>query len=228
MRISIGLLTYRANVRKLGVSGLLEESRRAEPRDAYFWVLEGKEPMGADATLCGFVVSNLVCDAAPETWRLVKGEFPMAVDSPRPLRGHRRDPLNLYVPNPSTSPTRSTPHDLSRSLRSRLSAMMHFLATLLALFATASAVASNAPVDGAPNSNLTVSVDSALASNPTATSSVSTDTGSTEGLADDIAPVMADPVDCNWPSPRDQYCSMASLFPRSPLHHSQLTLGEVY
>ncbi|KAK7187765.1 hypothetical protein DPSP01_010813 [Paraphaeosphaeria sporulosa] len=76
--------------------------------------------------------------------------------------------------------------------------MMHFLTILLALLATASALASDASVSGAVNSNLT------------ALSSASKDPGFTEGLAGDIAPVMADPVDCNWPSPRDQYCSKCS------------------
>ncbi|KAK7187764.1 hypothetical protein DPSP01_010812 [Paraphaeosphaeria sporulosa] len=109
MRLVIGLLAYRANVRKLyeqgagrfsdaetralirdvwgGVSGLLGESRRAAPRDACFWVLGGKEPTEADATLFGFVVSNLVCDAAPETRELLKGEFPVVVEYAERIHG---------------------------------------------------------------------------------------------------------------------------------------------
>lgn len=102
MRVVIGLLAYRANVRKMyeqgagrlsdaemralirevwdGVSALLEESRRMAPRDECFWVLGGKEPTEADATVFGFVVGNLVCDAAPDTRRLLKGEFPVVVE----------------------------------------------------------------------------------------------------------------------------------------------------
>ncbi|KAF2443205.1 hypothetical protein P171DRAFT_433511 [Karstenula rhodostoma CBS 690.94] len=109
MRLVIGLLAYRANVRKLyeqgagrfsdaesralvrdvwgGVSGLLEESRRTAPRDGCFWVLGRKEPTEADATVFGFVVSNLVCDAAPDTRRLLKGEFPVVVEYAERIHG---------------------------------------------------------------------------------------------------------------------------------------------
>lgn len=102
MRIVIGLLAYRANVSKMyeqgcgrfsdeetrdmvrdmwsGVSGMLEESRRKARGDECFWVLGGREPTEADATLFGFVVSNLVCDAAPTTRKLLKEEFPVCVE----------------------------------------------------------------------------------------------------------------------------------------------------
>jgi glutathione S-transferase len=109
MRVVIGLLAYRANVRKLyeqgsgrfsdaetralirdvwaGVSGMLEESRRKTPGKDCFWVLGGEEPTEADATVFGFVVSNLVCDAAPETRKLLKDEFPVVVEYAERIHG---------------------------------------------------------------------------------------------------------------------------------------------
>ncbi|KAJ4359903.1 uncharacterized protein N0V89_000460 [Didymosphaeria variabile] len=102
MRVLIGLLAFRANVNKFyeqgagrfsdaetralikdvwaGVSGLLEESRRKAHGGECFWVLGGKEPTEADATVFGFVVSNLVCDAAPETRGLLKEDFGVCVE----------------------------------------------------------------------------------------------------------------------------------------------------
>ncbi|KAL1594331.1 hypothetical protein SLS60_010090 [Paraconiothyrium brasiliense] len=102
MRVLIGLLAYRANVNRLygqgagrfsdaetraliedvwsGVSRLLEDSRRKAGDGECFWVLGGQEPTEADATVFGFVVSNLVCDAAPDTRRLLKGDFEICVE----------------------------------------------------------------------------------------------------------------------------------------------------
>lgn len=102
LRIVIGNLVYRANVRKMyeqgcgrfsdaevrafvreiwdGVNGLLGESRRTAKGEGCFWVLGGPEPTEADATVFGFVVSTLVCDAAPESRQLVKSEFPDVVE----------------------------------------------------------------------------------------------------------------------------------------------------
>ncbi|KAJ4292055.1 hypothetical protein N0V90_009954 [Kalmusia sp. IMI 367209] len=102
IRLLVGILAYRANVRRLyeqgsgrfsypeirafireiwiGVNGLLEESRRKASGDECFWVLGGAEPSEADATVYGFVVSVLVCDAGPESRDLLKNEFPVILD----------------------------------------------------------------------------------------------------------------------------------------------------
>ncbi|KAF2242443.1 hypothetical protein BU26DRAFT_524558 [Trematosphaeria pertusa] len=102
MRVVIGVLAYRGNVRKLhdqgtgrftdaeirglikevweGVNGMLEESRRRGKQGECFWVLGGDEPTEADATVFGFVVSVLVCDAGPESRELIKKEFPVVVE----------------------------------------------------------------------------------------------------------------------------------------------------
>ncbi|KAF2676409.1 hypothetical protein K458DRAFT_322126 [Lentithecium fluviatile CBS 122367] len=102
MRVIIGILAYRGNVRKLhdqgtgrftdaeiralirevweGISGMLEDSmRKAKDRDC-FWILGGNEPTEADATVFGFIASVLVCDAGPESRALVKEEFPVLVE----------------------------------------------------------------------------------------------------------------------------------------------------
>ncbi|KAF1976181.1 hypothetical protein BU23DRAFT_551665 [Bimuria novae-zelandiae CBS 107.79] len=110
LRVVIGNLAYRANLRKFydhgagrfsddetrafvkeiwsGVGALLEESKRNVKGDVCFWVLGGKEPTEADATVFGFAVSTLVCDAAPESRELVKMEFPVVVEYAE--RIHRR------------------------------------------------------------------------------------------------------------------------------------------
>ena len=102
LRVVIGNLAYRGNVRKMyeqgsgrfsdaeisafveeiwaGVSGILEESRRGVKEDDCFWVLGGQEPTEADSTVFGFVISMLVCDAAPQTRALVKSKFPVVVE----------------------------------------------------------------------------------------------------------------------------------------------------
>lgn len=102
LRVLVGILAYRANVRKLydqgtgrfsdaeiralirevweGVSGMLEASRRKAGNDRPFWILGREEPTEADATVFGFAVSVLICDAGPESRELVKNEFPVVVD----------------------------------------------------------------------------------------------------------------------------------------------------
>lgn len=98
LRILVGLLAYRANVRKLydqgagrfddaailgfkteiweGVNAMLVEgktkSKAGVERDECFWILGGAHPTEADAVLFGFIVSVLMCDAGPESRRLVK------------------------------------------------------------------------------------------------------------------------------------------------------------
>ncbi|KAF2475861.1 uncharacterized protein BDR25DRAFT_89111 [Lindgomyces ingoldianus] len=79
-----------------GINGLLVESRRkmmekygqrdSEGGDC-FWILGGSEPTEADASVFGFVVSVLVCDAGPESKKLVRG-FPVVVEYAERL--HRR------------------------------------------------------------------------------------------------------------------------------------------
>jgi glutathione S-transferase len=102
LRIVIGLLAYRGNVKKLhdqgagrfndgeirgfvseiweGIDGMLCDSRRRAKDGECFWVLGGEEPTEADATLFGFVTSTLVCKAGPESRALLKGEFPVLVE----------------------------------------------------------------------------------------------------------------------------------------------------
>ncbi|KAK4456558.1 hypothetical protein QBC42DRAFT_322311 [Cladorrhinum samala] len=69
-----------------GLSALLEESRtRREKKqggDGPFWVLGRDEPTEADATVYGFVVAALVCDAAPESRKIVRS-YPVLVDYAR-------------------------------------------------------------------------------------------------------------------------------------------------
>lgn len=59
---------------------MLEESRRSAKPGECFWVLGSNEPTEADATVFGFVISVLVCDAGPESKELLKGSFPTVVD----------------------------------------------------------------------------------------------------------------------------------------------------
>jgi glutathione S-transferase len=111
MRIIVGLLAYRGNVRKLydqgagrfndaetlgfkteiweGINGILVESKsksNAGEGQECFWVLGGAQPTEADAVLFGFVVSVLVCDAGPESRKLVKG-FPAVVEYAERIHG---------------------------------------------------------------------------------------------------------------------------------------------
>lgn len=110
MRLLVGILAYRGNVRKLhdqgtgrftdteiraivkevweGVSGMLQESQRQAKSGEPFWILGGEKPTEADATVFGFAVSILVCDAGPQSQELVKSEFPIVVEYAE--RIHRR------------------------------------------------------------------------------------------------------------------------------------------
>lgn len=105
MRVLVGALAYRGNVRKLfdqgtgrfsdeeilgfkteiweGIEEMLRESRETKRRvggkdgeaEGCWWVLGGEQPTEADAVLYGFVVSVLVCDAGPESRKLLKEKF---------------------------------------------------------------------------------------------------------------------------------------------------------
>jgi glutathione S-transferase len=117
IRIGVGMLAYRGNVRKLYDQGtgrfsaaeilefkrevwnaidlLLEDSQRkvfdqkkGKDAERIWWVLGGEEPTEADATIYGFVVSVLVSTAGPESQRLLKDEFPGVVEWAE--RVHRR------------------------------------------------------------------------------------------------------------------------------------------
>ncbi|KAF2787304.1 hypothetical protein K505DRAFT_329772 [Melanomma pulvis-pyrius CBS 109.77] len=104
LRVVVGMLAFRGNVRKLhdqgtgrfsdaeirgfieeiwtGVDGLLEDSRRmnlGRPEGECYWVLGGEEPTEADATVYGFVASVLVSKAGPESGRLLRERFPRVV-----------------------------------------------------------------------------------------------------------------------------------------------------
>ncbi|KAL4871249.1 hypothetical protein BDV12DRAFT_194612 [Aspergillus spectabilis] len=102
IRILIGLFIYRSTVRTLhgqgtgryssdeihefrveaweAVNALLVAAKKkyqgTEKDGGLFWVLGGEEPTEADATLFGFVVSGLICDAGPKMKELVKN-FPV-------------------------------------------------------------------------------------------------------------------------------------------------------
>ncbi|KAL4975682.1 hypothetical protein BDW66DRAFT_167017 [Aspergillus desertorum] len=94
VRIVVGLLIYRSTVKTLhgqgtgrysadeiqslheetwgAVNDLLVASKsKAQNRDGPFWVLGGEKPTEADATVFGFVVSALICEAGPKTKELV-------------------------------------------------------------------------------------------------------------------------------------------------------------
>ncbi|GAB1315630.1 hypothetical protein MFIFM68171_05840 [Madurella fahalii] len=58
------------------LDALLAESRArnaAAASDKPFWLLGRAEPSEADAALYGFITSSLVCSAAPETQKMVRG-----------------------------------------------------------------------------------------------------------------------------------------------------------
>lgn len=62
------------------VNALLVASRgKRTETDATFWVLGGEGPSEADATLFGFIAAGMVCEAAPESNKVIKG-FPAVVD----------------------------------------------------------------------------------------------------------------------------------------------------
>ncbi|KAL8989401.1 MAG: hypothetical protein Q9169_008369 [Polycauliona sp. 2 TL-2023] len=49
------------------------QSRDPGAPDGMFFVLGGSQPTEADTSLFGFVASGLVCDAAPETRKIIRG-----------------------------------------------------------------------------------------------------------------------------------------------------------
>ncbi|EAW12281.1 glutathione S-transferase family protein [Aspergillus clavatus NRRL 1] len=61
------------------VNGLLVAAKAAWRGGEPFWVLGGEGPSEADFTVFGFIVSVLVCDAAPES-RAVVAEFPVVME----------------------------------------------------------------------------------------------------------------------------------------------------
>lgn len=61
---------------------LTEAQRTASSSDKVFWVFGGSEPTEADTTLFGFIASNLVCAAGPETQRTIRS-FPAVIDYAR-------------------------------------------------------------------------------------------------------------------------------------------------
>ncbi|KKY18794.1 putative glutathione s [Phaeomoniella chlamydospora] len=114
MQVVIGLLAYRKMAQSLygqgtgrfsieeiksfrreaweHINALLNESRRsASDKDAAFWVLGGKQPSEADATLFGFIASANVCLAGPDSMKLVKS-FPTVMDYARRI-------YNNYFPD---------------------------------------------------------------------------------------------------------------------------------
>ena len=102
LRVIIGYKVYRGAVQKLhdqgmsrfsneeihsfrveiweAVNGMLEDSRSKARTDECFWILGGKEPTEADATVFGFVVSTMMADAGPTSRELVKTQYPTVVD----------------------------------------------------------------------------------------------------------------------------------------------------
>ncbi|KAJ6441333.1 glutathione s-transferase [Purpureocillium lavendulum] len=61
------------------VDALVVEARQSASGNGPFWLLGLSEPTEADATLYGFIVGALVCDAAPVTAKIVKG-YPTIVE----------------------------------------------------------------------------------------------------------------------------------------------------
>jgi len=97
MRVVVGNLAYRGNVRKLNDQGMgrfsddeirgfrreiwesvnafLDDGRKKARGEECWWVLGGEKPTDADATVYGYVVSALVAEAGPESGRLLREEF---------------------------------------------------------------------------------------------------------------------------------------------------------
>ncbi|KAI3532389.1 hypothetical protein CSPX01_13487 [Colletotrichum filicis] len=82
----IGLLAYRGVTRTLYGQGTgrfsseeLAEFRRDVWGHTPFWVLGGKSPSEADATVFGFIASGLGCAAAPDSKGIIKS-YPVLVD----------------------------------------------------------------------------------------------------------------------------------------------------
>ncbi|KAF3807458.1 hypothetical protein GCG54_00008919 [Colletotrichum gloeosporioides] len=106
----IGLLAYRGLTRTLygqgtgrftsaeiasfrhdiwhNVNALLAEVRLTVPGpNAPFWILGGSEPSEADATVFGFIASGLVCNAAPDTQKVIRS-YPVLVDYAKRIHEH--------------------------------------------------------------------------------------------------------------------------------------------
>lgn len=64
---------------RLTVASRVKSSRSNGDKKEPFWVLGGHDPTEADATLFGFIVSVLLCTAAPESQEVVKG-FPVILE----------------------------------------------------------------------------------------------------------------------------------------------------
>jgi hypothetical protein len=104
VRVIVGIVVYRGTVATLhgqgtgrytpeeiadfrreiwgGVNDLLvaARSKSGTPSSGKpFWVLGGENPTEADATLFGFIVSVLICTAAPDSQKVVNG-FPVVLD----------------------------------------------------------------------------------------------------------------------------------------------------
>ncbi|KAF4629526.1 hypothetical protein G7Y89_g8625 [Cudoniella acicularis] len=103
MRVFIGLIIYRKTTATLNgqgtghysgeeiasfrkeiwesINALLTESKSKASRDEGkpFWVLGGERPTEADTTVFGFVVSVLICAAAPDSQEVVRG-FPVVLE----------------------------------------------------------------------------------------------------------------------------------------------------
>ncbi|KAE8377848.1 hypothetical protein BDV26DRAFT_281573 [Aspergillus bertholletiae] len=105
LRIVIGLIVYSKVTRTLTGQGtmlfsteeisslnqeiwerindaLVEARSQHEQLEGPFWVLGGEEPTEADAALFGFIVSGLVCYAAPNQQKTIRG-YPAVVDYAR-------------------------------------------------------------------------------------------------------------------------------------------------
>jgi hypothetical protein len=75
-------MEIRAAIRDIweGLTGLLEAAKAKAGDADVFWVLGGQEPTEADATVFGFAVSVVVCEAGPESTELVRKEFPIVIE----------------------------------------------------------------------------------------------------------------------------------------------------
>ncbi|KAI8316017.1 hypothetical protein K4K61_011964 [Colletotrichum sp. SAR11_59] len=77
----IGLLAYRGLTRTLP--------------NAPFWILGGSEPSEADATVFGFIASGLVCNASPDTQRVIRS-YPVLVDYAKRIHEHYFSEYQLW------------------------------------------------------------------------------------------------------------------------------------
>lgn len=111
VRVVIGIMVYRGTVSTLhgqgtgrytaeeiaafrqeiweAVNDLLLASRAKAGKassERPFWILGGENPTEADATLFGFIVSVLLCTAAPDSQKVVK-RFPVILDYADRIQG---------------------------------------------------------------------------------------------------------------------------------------------